>query len=80
MDGKKKRKTSLYLTEEESETLRDLSERLDVSQAKVMQEALAAYDAEQEPDRNFAFAGTFEGDGSSIADVSDAQLMEGFGE
>lgn len=80
MDEKKKRKTSVYFTEEDSDTLRGLSERLQVSQAKVLQEALATYDAEQMPDRNFAFAATFDGDGTAIADVPDDELMQGFGE
>jgi len=80
MDQKKKHKTSVYFTEEDAETLRGLSERLQVSQAKVLQEALVAYDAEQTPDREFAFAATFDGDGTSIADIPDDELMKGFGE
>ena len=80
MNEKKKRKTSVYFTEEDADTLRGLSDRLQVSQARVLQEALVAYDAEHTPDRDFAFAGTFDGDGTSIADVLDNELMKSFGE
>lgn len=80
MDEKKKRKTSVYFSEDDSETLRGLSEQMQVSQAKVLQEALAAYYVEQSPDRDFAFAATFDGDGTSIADIPENELMKGFGE
>ena len=74
------KKTSVYLTESEAETLRNLAEREGRSQANILREALAAYDEQTLPDRDFEMDGIFEGDGTSIADVPDAELMKGFGE
>lgn len=74
------KKTSVYLSDEEVEILRRLAEREGKSQATVLREALAAYDERAVPDRNFEMFGIFEGDGTSIADVPDEELMKGFGE
>ncbi len=74
------KKTSVYLTESEAEMLRNLAEREGKSQANILREALAVYDEQSLPDRDFEMDGIFEGDGTSIADVSDAELMKGFGE
>lgn len=46
------KKTSVYLSEEDRKRLARLAERKGESQAWVLREALAAYDA-GEPDRNF---------------------------
>ncbi|MEO8541421.1 MAG: CopG family transcriptional regulator [bacterium] len=48
-----KKKTSVYLSEEDRERLARIAERKGESQAWVLREALAAYDASL-PDRNFA--------------------------
>lgn len=74
------KKTSVYLSDEEVEILRRLADREGKSQATVLREALAAYDERAVPDRNFEMVGIFEGNGTSIADVPDEELMEGFGE
>ena len=74
------KKTSVYLTESEADLLRSLAEREGRSQANILREALAVYDEQSLPDRDFEMDGIFEGDGTSIADVSDAELMKGFGE
>jgi predicted DNA-binding protein len=47
------KKTSVYLSDEDRERLARLAERKGESQAWVIREALAAYDASQ-PDKNFA--------------------------
>jgi hypothetical protein len=73
------KKTSVYLSEEDVERLRRLAEREGVSQAAVLREALAAY-GDRVPDRDFAMFGVFEGDGTSIADVPEDELLRGFGE
>jgi hypothetical protein len=73
------KKTSVYLTDEELERLRRLAEREGTSQANILREALAAYELHT-PDRDFAFIGVFDGDGTSIADIPDEELMKGFGE
>jgi hypothetical protein len=74
------KKTSVYLTEQEAELLRRLAEREGKSQATVLREALAAYDAQTPMNRDFAMDGVFDGDGTSIADVPDEELLKGFGE
>ena len=74
------KKTSVYLTEAEAETLRSVAAREGRSQAAVLREALAAYDEQSVPDRNFEMCGIFDGDGTSIADVPEEELMKGFGE
>ncbi|MEO6043928.1 MAG: CopG family transcriptional regulator [Tepidiformaceae bacterium] len=74
------KKTSVYLTESEAETLRNLAEREGRSQAAVLREALSIYDGRSVPDRDFEMEGIFDGDGTSIADVPDDELMKGFGE
>lgn len=48
-----RKKTSVYLSDEDRERLARLSERKGESQAWVLREALLAYDAGQ-PDRNYA--------------------------
>ena len=48
-----RKKTSVYLSDEDRERLARLAEQKGESQAWVLREALAAYDAGQ-PDRNFA--------------------------
>jgi hypothetical protein len=48
-----KKKTSVYLSEEDRERLARLAERKGESQAWVIREALLAYDASQ-PDKNYA--------------------------
>lgn len=80
------KKTSVYLTDDEVEILRRLAEREGKSQAMVLREAIVAYDAEREaiPDRHFAiFAVEGSGastDGRSVADMTDEELLAGFGE
>ena len=73
-------KTSVYLTDVEVAMLRRIAEREGKSQATVLREALAAYDAHSTPDSDFAFIGSGEGDGRSVADIPEEELMRGFGE
>lgn len=65
---------------EEVEILRRLADREGKSQATVLSEALAAYDAQSLPDRDFAGIGVGEGAGRSVADIPEEELMRGFGE
>lgn len=74
------KKTSVYLTDEEVDILRRLAEREGKSQATVLREALAAYDERSGPDREFAVFESGEGDGRSVADIPEEELMRGFGE
>jgi hypothetical protein len=73
------KKTSLYLDDVDVDRLRRLAEREGRSQAEVMRLALAAYEAHTEPDRNFALRGSWKGDGTSVADIPEEELLKGFG-
>ncbi len=74
------RKTSVYLDEDQAQRLARLAREEGRSQAEVLREAVAAYQPKPSQDRNFALAGSGHGDGSSIADVPEADLLKGFGE
>jgi predicted transcriptional regulator len=73
------KKTSVYLTEREVARLERLSRDLGRPKAELIREAIATYDPEP-PDRNFRLAGAGEGPGDSIADYTEEELLEGFGE
>lgn len=74
------RKTSVYLDEEQAQRLARLAREEGRPQAEILREAVASYQPKPSQDRNFALAGSGHGDGSSIADVPEDQLLEGFGE
>jgi predicted transcriptional regulator len=74
------KKTSVYLEEADVERLRRLAAAEGRTQAEVIRAAIAAYDAGRRPDRDFALAGAWEGDGSSVADQPEEELLRGFGE
>lgn len=71
------KKTSVYLSEEDDFRLDRLAKQLRLSRADVIRLAIEAY---VPPSREFLLDGCVEGDGSSIADVPDEDLMRGFGE
>lgn len=73
------KKTSVYLDEAEVERLRALAAREQRSQAEIIRSAIQSYESKLAPDRNFALAETWEGDGTSVADVAEDELMQGFG-
>lgn len=72
------RKTSVYLTLEETRGLAVLAEREGTSQAEIIRRAINAY-ARERRDRNFAVAGVAAGPGGSVADLPEGELLEGFG-
>ncbi len=72
-------KTSVYLSSEEATRLAALAQREGTSQAEVIRRAIKNYEPERRGDRNFALAGVAEGDGSSVAGLTDEELMKGFG-
>jgi hypothetical protein len=74
------RKTSVYLDEDQAERLARLAREEGRPQAEILREAVATYQPKPSQDRNFALAGSGHGDGSSIADVPEEDLLEGFGE
>lgn len=73
------KKTSVYLAEQDVDRLRELATQEGRSQADIIRLALAAYEAGRRPDRNFALASAWEGDGSSIADIGEEESLRGFG-
>jgi hypothetical protein len=74
------RKTSVYLDEEQAERLARLAREEGRPQAEILREAVASYQPRTLQDRNFVLAGSGRGDGSSVTDVPDEELLEGFGE
>jgi predicted transcriptional regulator len=73
------KKTSIYLHDSDDERLRHLAEREGRSRAEIVRAALAAYEAQQVSDRRFSLTGAWEGDGSSVADIAELDLLRGFG-
>ena len=73
------RKTSVYLDDSDVERLSRLAAAEGRSQAEVMRSALAAYEKAQIAPRDFALNGAWAGDGSSVADVPEEELLAGFG-
>ena len=74
------RKTSVYLAEEQAQRLARLARQEGRSQAEILREAIAGYQPKPVEDRDFALAASGRGDGSSVADVPQAELLDGFGE
>ncbi len=72
------KKTSVYLSEQDRERLRRIAEREGVSQATVLREAIAAYDAVRRP-REFAMTARFAGDGRGIRPLPEDEFLKGFG-
>jgi hypothetical protein len=72
-------KTSVYLSAEEISRLAALAEREGTSQAEVIRRAIRLYEPERHGDREFALVGSSEGPGGSVADLSEDELLDGFG-
>jgi hypothetical protein len=74
------KKTSLYLDDGDVERVRRLAQREGRSQAEVVRAALASYETELLGRRRFALTGAAEGDGRSVADIAEEDLLQGFGD
>jgi predicted transcriptional regulator len=74
------RKTSVYLDDALAERLAVLAREEGRPQSEVLRDAIAGYRPRFAQDRDFAMAGAGRGDGSSVADVSEDDLLAGFGE
>jgi hypothetical protein len=78
-----KRKTSVYLDEEQSERLARLALEEGRSQAEILREAVATYRPVGFGDRNFELAGTgfhrIDSDPRPISQIPEEELLEGFG-
>lgn len=73
------KKTSVYLSEREVARLERLSRDLGRPKAEIIREAIATYEPGP-PDRQFRSFGAGEGPGDSVADYTEEELLEGFGE
>jgi predicted transcriptional regulator len=73
------RKTSVYLNDDEVARLASLAEREGTSQAEVLRRAIRRYEPERRGDRTFSLVGSAEGPGGSVADLTEEELLEGFG-
>jgi len=73
------RKTSVYLDDSDAERLRRLAAEEGRTQAEIVRAALSAYERARTAPRDFALEGAWAGDGSSVADVPEEELLAGFG-
>jgi len=73
------KKTSIYLDDADVERLRRIAAEEGRSQAEIVRAALSAYEQARAVPRAFALEGTWEGDGSSVVDVPEEELLAGFG-
>ena len=73
------KKISLYLDDADLARLERLALREGRSRAEIVRAAIAAYEERCSPDRAFALAGAWEGDGTSVADIPEEELLRGFG-
>jgi predicted transcriptional regulator len=73
-------KTSVYLSDDEKERLAHLARIEGKSQADIIRAAIRQYRVERTPVLESALEGCFAGDGTSIAEVPEDELMRGFGE
>jgi predicted DNA-binding protein len=74
------KKTSIYLDEVDEERLKRLAQREGRSRADIVRAALAAYESNLKPVRKFALTASWHGDGTSVADIPEEELLKGFGE
>jgi predicted transcriptional regulator len=74
------KKTSLYLDEADLERLRRLAEQEGRSQADVIRSAIAAYELAHTGRREFSLEAAWAGDGTTVADIAEDELLAGFGE
>jgi predicted transcriptional regulator len=72
-------KTSVYLSDDEIARLASLAKREGTSQAEVIRRAIRVYQPESRGDRNFSLVGVAEGPGDSVADLTEDELLDGFG-
>jgi hypothetical protein len=74
------RKTSARLDKDQPERVARSTREEGCSQAEIVRETAASYRSRSFQDRNFALAGSGQGDGSLITEVPEEDLLEGFGE
>jgi hypothetical protein len=78
-----RQKTSVYLDPDQRRHLERLTRRTGRPQAQLIREAIESYEPPTGGDRNFALAGGFrriDSDPRPISQISEEELMRGFGE
>ena len=76
------RKTSVYLTERESERLAELARSEGRSQAEIIRDAITAYVPARAEEGQFALAAGFDridDDPRPISEIPEDELLDGFG-
>ena len=73
------KKTSVYLEPEHLERLRHAAAAEGRSQAEILREAIIVYTTRQAAPRTFEMAGIVSVPGLSAADLSEEELLDGFG-
>ena len=74
------RKTSVYLDDDHVERLRRAADAEGRSQAEILRDAIVLYTSQTRRTRSFAMDGVAHGPGGSIADLTEEEMLEGFGE
>jgi hypothetical protein len=75
------KRTSVSLDEQDAARLKQLAADEGRSLTDVLRDAIRQYESRaNQPPRSFALARTFRGDGRSVADVPEEELLKGFGE
>lgn len=69
----------MYLDDDDARRLAMIADLEGESQAEVVRKAIRAYLPTPRGDRRFALDGSGEGPGTSIADLDERVLLEGFG-
>jgi ribbon-helix-helix CopG family protein len=62
------------------ERVRRLAHREGRSQAEVVRAALASYETQILGQRRFMLTGSADGDGRSVANIAEEELLQGFGD
>lgn len=76
------RKTSVYLTERESQRLAELARAEGRSQAEIIRDAINAYVPSSNPEGELALAAGFariDADPRPISEMTEEELLDGFG-
>ncbi len=77
------RKTSVYLSEQDSRRLLELARAEGRSQAEIIREAITAYVPTVKGNADFALAAGFarrDADSRAISEIPEDELLDGFGE
>ena len=68
------------LDDDDVHWLRDVADTLGRSEDEVIRAAVRHYIGSSRRPRRFEMIGTVEGDGTSVADIPEEELLKGFGE